>query len=560
MNTRFACRPVIGVLTVLVLIASVRVAPAAEPLDIRELWLYCPGNLLVDENIDRLEGIWRRAAAAGYTHVLLGDSKFCRLHEMPERYFANVDRLKRLAGELRLEIVPAVFPIGWSNDILSQDPNLAEGLPVRDALFIVQDGEARLAADPPVELRGGDFADLVRWDWKDDTVTPDDGAARISDPRDRNCRIVQNVKVSPFRQYRLSVRIKTQDFQGTPEVKVLADGQALNFENLGVQPTQDWTTYHCVFNSLEHEEVGIYLGCWGGGDGTAWYDDATIEEVGLLNVLRRPGAPVVVRLEERGNAGRTLVEGKDYEPIADPHLGNDPWQGEYKVSHDPPVIKTNLPDGTRLRVSYYHPMIIYGGSVMIALSEPRTLELLRDHAERVHQAFGARRYFMGHDEIRVLNWDAASQERKLDAGPLLAQNVRDCRAILRDIAPNARVYVWSDMFDPHHNAHKDYYLVRGDLAGSWEGLDPDTTVAVWGYDTRNESLKWFAGRGHKQLIAGYYDSPPENVRGWLDAARESGNVEAVMYTTWRNNYADIEAFARIVKDYPRLESNQQPTD
>jgi hypothetical protein len=185
---------------------------------------------------------------------------------------------------------------------------------------------------------------------------------------------------------------------------------------------------------------------------------------------------------------------------------------------------------------------------MIALSEPKTLDLLREHAAGVHQAFGANSYFMGHDEIRVLNWDAASQQRGLDAGPLLAENVRACRDILRDLAPAADALVWSDMFDPHHNARADYYLVRGDLAGSWEGLTPDTTIAVWGYDTRRESLKWFADRGHPLLIAGYYDSPPEHIRDWLSAVPPGANLRGVMYTTWQSNYADIEAFARIVRE------------
>ena len=35
------------------------------------------------------------------------------------------------------------------------------------------------------------------------------------------------------------------------------------------------------------------------------------------------------------------------------------------------------------------------------------------------------------------------------------------------------IYVWNDMFDPFHNAVNDYYLVRGDLKGSWEGLPKD---------------------------------------------------------------------------------------
>src|SRR5256885_348319 len=86
-------------------------------------------------------------------------------------------------------------------------------------------------------------------------------------------------------------------------------------------------------------------------------------------------------------------------------------------------------------------------------------------------AWGARGYFMSHDEIRVLNWCAACQARNLDAGALLADNVRTCAAILRAVNPGGGIYVWSDMFDPNHNAHGNYYLVRGNLTNSWQGLD-----------------------------------------------------------------------------------------
>ncbi len=529
---------------------SSRAADSPAP---RQLWIYCPTNLLVDENIDNLEKLFRRGVKVGYTHVLLADSKFGHLDDLPapDRYFRNVERLKRIAAELKIELVPAVFPIGWSNDLLYHDPNLAEGLPVRDQLFVVHGGEARLAADPPVSLPGGDFteANFKKWTWKDDTVVHDQGSARITDPNGRNCRIVQTVKVSPFRQYRIRVRIKTQGFEGAPEVKVIGRDKTLDFNDLGVKPTQNWTWHYVVFNSLENDQVNVYFGCWGGGHGSLWFADAKLEEVGLLNELRRPGAPLVVR-KDGDPAATSLVEGSDFETVADPHLGNNPWRGEYDLSHEPPLIHTKLPDGTRLRVSYYHPMIIYGGSVMIALSEPKTMELLRDQAKHVIATFGAKSYFMSHDEIRLFNWDAASERRHLDAGAVLAENVRTCTKILHELAPQADVYTWSDMFDPYHNAHKDYYLVRGDIAGSWEGLDPKTIIANWNFDHRDESLKFFADRGHRQLIAGYYDRPPENVRKWLDSAMKVKGVQSVMYTTWSNNYSDLERFAEIVKQHP----------
>src|ERR1041385_4850006 len=119
-----------------------------------ELWLYCSQNLWVDKNIDNLEQRFARAGKAGYTHALLADSKFAKLDDMDARYFKNVERVKKIAAENHLEIVPAVFPIGYSNDILWHDPNLIEALPVRDALFVVKNGEARLQADPAVGLKG----------------------------------------------------------------------------------------------------------------------------------------------------------------------------------------------------------------------------------------------------------------------------------------------------------------------------------------------------------------------------------------------------------------------
>ena len=54
-------------------------------------------------------------------------------------------------------------------------------------------------------------------------------------------------------------------------------------------------------------------------------------------------------------------------------------------------------------------------------------------------------------------------------------------------------------------------------------------------------------RGHPILIAGYYDQDPTRVRDWLAAADAHGGAVAVMYTTWRNDYAQLERFAELVR-------------
>jgi len=108
--------------------------------------------------------------------------------------------------------------------------------------------------------------------------------------------------------------------------------------------------------------------------------------------------------------------------------------------------------------------------------------------------------------------------------------------------------VWSDMFDPNHNAHGNYYLVDGDFTGSWKHLPKDLVVAVWGGEPREKSLSFFAKEGFSTLVACYYDADDLNdVNGWLQAARPLPNVRGFMYTPWQKKYSLLPAFGDLVK-------------
>lgn len=521
-----------------------------------ELWLYVAENLQVEARVDRLETLLRRAASAGYTHVLLADSKMARLGDVPDFYFRHVERVKAAAKRHGLELVPAVFPVGYSNDILWHDPDLAEGPPVRNVRLAVRGGQAVVESEAPPTLRGGDFSDLGAWDWKDPTVRAEEGAAVIRDPRGANARIVQRLRLLPWRQYHLALRIRTREFRGQPEVKVLAGegGRVLNFDSLGTQPTQDWRVHHVVFHSLEHTNAAVYLGAWGADSGELWMDDATLQETALVNLVRRPGAPLVLRTE----GGRVLREGEDFEAVRDPRMGRVKWPGDYDVYHEPPVIRMrgSWQEGSPLRLDCQHAVSIHDGQVMLDPSEPRVLELLGDQARRVHGSFGVTNYFMSHDEIRVLGWSDSFRRSGMTPGQCISANARACVGLIRAVAPGARVLVWSDMFDPHHNAVRGpYYLVNGDLRGSWEGLDASVVVMNWNHGKRDESLRFFAERGHRQVVAAYYDNPLRELDDWLRSVRNVQGVLGFMYTTWRGNYADLEAFAARV----RAAGNANPT-
>jgi len=521
MNTR--------ILTLLFLSAVLRPA-AAVPQDgppKPELYLYHQINLYVDKNVDVAEQLWTRAAKAGYTKVFLADSKLAKLGDMEQRYFKNLDRAKKIAADLKIELVPCVFHMGYSNTMLWHDPNLAEGLPVKDALFEVKGGEASVVADPPVAFP-------AKFGFKDETVAVQDGVATVKD-NPKLARFTYSLQLPQYRCYHVSVKIKTEDYTGHPEIKALADGRTLQWQNLGVKKTQDWKEHHVVFNTLDHEKVSLYFGVWDGAKGTLQWKDWKIEEAGLVNVLRRPGAPFTIQ---------GYTEGKDYEPVVDRLLGAHPWKGEFDSWHEPVKIKTKLPDGTKLRVSWYHPAIIHDGQVSACIAEPKTYELLADEAKRVKEATGAKSFMMSHDEFRSMNTCDACVKKNLDAGALLAENARRCVKLLE----GSTVYVWNDMFDPYHNAVNNYYLVRGDLKGSWEGLSKDVIIMNWYFGPREKNLPFFADRGHRQVLAGYYDHKPEQIKEWLKAAAKVKGVVGVMYTTWKQDYSNLEEFAKYARE------------
>ena len=153
---------------------------------------------------------------------------------------------------------------------------------------------------------------------------------------------------------------------------------------------------------------------------------------------------------------------------------------------------------------------------------------------------------MNHDEIRLAGWDELEDRPDVSSGDLLAENVRRCTQIIREVNPDAKILVWSDMFDPHHNAVDNYWHMRGTMRGSWEGVAPDVVVANWNRFHADESLDFFAGRGHRQLIAGYFDNPrvEEQLHGWLQAAEDVEGIQGVLYTTWYGDYENLNASCR----------------
>ena len=223
-----------------------------------------------------------------------------------------------------------------------------------------------------------------------------------------------------------------------------------------------------------------------------------------------------------------------------------PYAGQYDVWHEPPQLKLlpggRIKDGQDLKVSFSHTVTIYDHQVTCCLAHPKAFEIVEDQVRRVEKLFSPKTYFLAHDEIRLANWCGSCLRKGRTPGKLLAENVRKCATLVREVNPQAKLCVWSDMFDPHHNARDKFYLVNGDLAGSWEGLPEDMIVVNWNHGKAAKSLPFFAKRGHEQVLAGFYDSDLGQ-SNFLKAGAEVSGANGAMYTTWQGDFTQLEAFA-----------------
>lgn len=532
-------------------------------------WIYLSTNLLPDNTFSNSLALLERVAAEGYNGVLLTDSKFMQWDTLPGSYLAHCRAFRDNCTRLKLQLVAGIMPIGYSNSLLSRDPNLAEGLPVHDAPFIVRNGRLDPVNDVPGIINSGfeHFSGKVPDGWSVDcpgqiafqdtaVFTQGRSSLRFQDvarfePRHRHARARQTLRLKPFRNYHVSVAVKTIDWKaGDTRIAIIdRKNRSLNFHTPIVEPSQDWTRLHIVFNTLDASTVNLYLGTWAGETGTLWWDDFQIEPAGFVNVLRRQGTPLLITSED----GSTVYsERLDLNPIVDPKLGMDPYAGEFTAWHTPPVITlrsgSRIKEGQRILVSYYHPAIIYTEQVTCCMSEPKLYEILAWQLDQVREALAPDGYMMMHDEIRTQGWDAACAARRMTCSEILSSNLRRCITLIQKADPGKPILVWSDMFDPNHNARDrgPYFLAKGDgpWRDSWEGLPPGITIVNWQMDpgTRINTLKHFSNRGHRQILAGYYDGDPASIAGWWRDASRIRGVDGVMYTTWRNNYQDTAAF------------------
>jgi hypothetical protein len=423
---------------------------------------------------------------------------FDSIDRKPPEWFERLARVRKIAAEYKLELIPTGFNTGYAGSLLSRDRNLAEGLPVKGALFIAGEGEARFSPETTIALKNGD-----------------------------------TVKLKPYREYRLTGKIRGEG-RGFSIRANTRNGRNLLWYQGDLKP--EWQEISGGFNSWFEEEPTIVVSR---GEAT----DLRIEEVGLVNVLRREGTPVRVRDEK---TGQVYEEGRDYAEITDPQLNS-------RFDHDGPAIGipsgSRIKPGDRLRVDYYHSVRIYRSQVSACPADPRIFEIWKQQFPLIEKHLEPRRYFLSFDEVRVAGHCETCQKAKQSASmaEILGGVITRVYGMIRDVNPKAEIFIWSDMLDPNHNSRPDYYLVDGDVTGTWKYVPKDLRICTWYYQRRDKSLAHFSSLGFKTLAGAYYDADDlENPKGWLESLDRTPGAMGIMYTTWENKYRLLADFGDLV--------------
>ncbi|MCE5230776.1 hypothetical protein LLG95_14460 [bacterium] len=473
-------------------------------------------------------------------------------------YLRRLDAVRDACERNRMDLIPVIYSVGYGSP-LTHNRNLAEGVPVNDALFVASGEQANFVVEDPARIVNGGFEDATGNLFSGFVFQDQPGVISFVDTQVKHAgnsslrlenftanrgmgRIMQEVKLRPRRCFRMSFWIKTDQLDPAGGFRLLIQAAGRDFvpRTFTIPSTADWRKVSLMFNSMSFDTLRLYVGVWGGISGKVWLDDWALEEVGPINVLSRPGTPVVVHSED---GATTFAEGLDYAPLTDSKFDF------YNVDHAIPALQLlpggRIADGQRLRVSWYHPVVLFQSQLVMCMAEPALYDIFDAEARAIAERLHPRRVLLSMDEIRMGGSCRACAGRNM-AG-LLGDCITSQTQILRRHMPGVEIYIWSDMLDPSHNAHGNYYLVEGDWTGSWEHVPKDLTIAVWGAAPRTQSMQFFADNGFRTLAACYYDANDlTGVEAWLALTRTLPNVRGLMYTTWQKKYALLPGFGDLL--------------
>ena len=504
--------------TALAALAFAGMSAGATAGKFEERWVFAMGNLREESMWPGLSNAVVQAAAQGMNGILWS-AGMAEVDTWPAEQLARAEKMKSLCREYGLEIIPGLWPT--AGGVARYHPELGEATPAAGMRFVRRGAEARFVPESPIPL---------------DAMNGERFAPKTV--------VEAKVSVKKDSVYRVSMKVRTDDFTGAPRLSLRVFQQESWAESRAISPTrfkqsQDWTEVSLTVQSIIHDQLTVRLfSSTKGATGTFSVKDAQIERVAPTRVSAEFPARVV-----GASSGASFAEGRDFVVV--------PGRGKAGAMTLKIPEGSAIAEGEELLVDVQIPVEVVHQSTPLCFTHPGREAYYRRSAEGVKRILNPRRWFLYCDEIRAGGLCPRCRASGKDMAHLVAEDVKlQCDAI-RAVCPDAVIYSWSDMFDPMHNARERYFAMASSLLGIWDLLPKDLVISCW-REERGEksSVAFFDKLGFRTQAALYYDDDTLDItRRGLEAMRGAAGCRGVMYTTWRKSYDMLPAFCDMVRRF-----------
>lgn len=491
-------------------------------------WNMVGADLSSDAGMNRLIAMLKQSKDSGCTHVMMDEGGWMRNADNPD-YLTRVANVKATASQLGINIVPTVYAFAVATKYLKVDPNLSASLPVKDMPFVVT---GKVAIPDPADTL--DLSELM--------AKPETGSTTYA----------KHFNLPNYMYYKATLRTTQK-----PEAQGNEPFRASTMDNLrwltranpvSRQVGDEWVTTN-IFNTLDGHDLRFRVTL----RDPKIVKSVKVELAGPLLILRRQMTPLTITSED----GKTLYEeGRDFKKLVDPTIAAG--STTYDWNHEPAKIEltddSRIKDGQKLKVSFSHAAKCFDKANM-TMEDPAIYPIMDTDVNNCVKVWNPSGFFMHFDEIRIGGWETPN----IAPGKILGDMCQRAYALIRKASPNATIYTWSDMFCPNQNAWatgeegvKNFFLVRGNWAGSWDSLPKDVTIMNW--ENGAKGIKFFADRGNSQVLCGYYDARDtagmkRNITGWTKDSAGVSNILGFMYTQWGTGYNNMKEYFNLLSTY-----------
>lgn len=384
-----------------------------------------------------------------------------------------------------------------------------------------------------------------------DNVTRHSGGASVkwanmssSYPYDR--MLHQTVNMGQHRLMKVKFWCKTQNYSGQMKLVVRGGRDNFNkFENvlISIPSTTDWMQLEVLFSIYDEDSASLRLGPDAYTSGTVWIDDVTIENAGLMNMLRRPDTPLAV-YKEPGHI--LMAEGLDYAVTDLSSPGEENYLTEPRLSR---LTGGALANGNSVNVDWYTAIEYQGGRETVCWSLLEPLEHYQSSVRVLDSTLAPDGFKIHVNEVSYAGYDPLCRSRGMTAGQLVGHYCNQMYEVIQARRPGAPVRIYGDPFDisvedPRANP------IEGPAwnSGGLQQLSPEIEVMMMADYTRYEdsSYVYINSNGNPAILSWHGSSSLlEPVNAMIAARRAPNNTGVIIFGWHLSHFSRMMEFSSL---------------